>query len=91
MNIHEINSAIIRGDFSNDELNKIVEAVKYARSLISKETKRKLNVGTKVSFVSSRTGVTMTGTVRKVAIKYVTVDTPQGGWRVPANMLTVEV
>jgi hypothetical protein len=27
--------------------------------------------------------------VTKVAIKYVTVDTGMGLWRVPANMLTV--
>jgi small-conductance mechanosensitive channel len=30
-----------------------------------------------------------TGTVTKIAIKYVTVRTVQGMWKVPANMLTV--
>jgi hypothetical protein len=29
----------------------------------------------------------MQGTVNKIAIKYVTVATQQGLWRVPANML----
>jgi len=29
----------------------------------------------------------VTGVVTKIAIKYVTVKTAQGAWRVPANML----
>ena len=40
-----------------------------------------------VKFYSHRAGYTVTGTVKKVAIKYVTVSTNQGLWRVPANML----
>jgi hypothetical protein len=31
----------------------------------------------------------VTGVVTKIAIKYVTVKTAQGLWRVPANMLTL--
>jgi hypothetical protein len=31
----------------------------------------------------------MRGFVTKVAIKYVTIDTGMGLWKVPANMLTV--
>jgi hypothetical protein len=31
----------------------------------------------------------MRGHVKKIAIKYVTVDTGAGAWRVPASMLRV--
>jgi hypothetical protein len=45
-------------------------------------------LGDSVKFHSTKRGMTITGNVKKVAIKYVTVQTPQGGlWKVPANML----
>lgn len=87
--IQEINSAIISGVFTNDDLNSIANAVKYARSQLTQQTKRSLQLGATVRFTSSRTGQTLSGTVDKIAIKYITVRTPQGLWRVPANMLEV--
>lgn len=87
--IQEINSAIISGVFTNDDLNSIANALKYARSQLTQQTKRALQLGTTVRFTSSRTGQTLSGTVDKIAIKYITVRTPQGLWRVPANMLEV--
>ena len=87
--IQEINRAIISGVFTNDELVSIIDAVKYARSQLTQQTKRALQLGTTVRFTSSRTGQTLSGTVDKIAIKYITVRTPQGLWRVPANMLEV--
>lgn len=89
MNISTINQAIMQGSWTNDELTSMIDAVKWARSRLTQKTKRALSLGAKVEFTSSRTGRTMQGTVRKIAIKYVTVDTPEGGWKVPANMLTV--
>jgi small-conductance mechanosensitive channel len=47
-----------------------------------------LALGDSVQFTSNKTGMTLTGRVEKIAIKYVTVRTPQGAWRVPANMLS---
>lgn len=87
--IQEINRAIISGVFTNDDLNSIANALKYARSQLTQQTKRALQLGTTVRFTSSRTGQTLSGTVDKIAIKYITVRTPQGLWRVPANMLEV--
>jgi hypothetical protein len=88
MNIDRINSAIIQGNLTNDELNTVIEAVKFARSRLGRQTKASLMTGDSVSFTSSKTGKTMTGFVTKIAIKYVTVKTLGGLWRVPANMLT---
>ena len=88
--IQDVNSAIMFGDFTNDQLNSIIAAVKFRRGQLTKETKRNLTVGSRVQFVSSRSGQTVAGTVEKVAIKYVTVRDPiRGLWKVPANMLTV--
>ena len=83
----QINVQIIAGTFTNDQLESIIDAIKFARARLAEQTKRSLTIGTSVQFTSSKTGRTMSGTVKKIAIKYVTVNTQQGIWRVPANML----
>ena len=72
--IQQVNSAIMFGEFSNTELDSIISAVQFAK-------------GDTVKFHSTKRGMTMSGTVSKIAIKYVTVSTQQGLWKVPANML----
>ena len=89
MNISQINTAIIQGEFTNMQLNSIMDAVKFARVRLAEATKRSLMPGDNVQFTSTKTGQTMTGFVTKIAIKYVTVKTLGGLWRVPANMLTL--
>ena len=88
MNITQINTAILQGGWTNDELTTVIEAVKYARSRLQKQVKNALMIGDNVNFTSSKTGQNVTGVVTKIAIKYVTVKTLQGAWRVPANMLS---
>ena len=86
--IQEVNSAIMFGTWTNDQLSSIIDAVKWNRAQLSQATKRSLKVGDNVNFTSTKTGMNVTGMVTKIAIKYVTVKTAQGLWRVPANMLT---
>jgi small-conductance mechanosensitive channel len=88
MKLQEIKHAIKFGSFTNDELNTLQEAIKFARSELVHEVKRGLSIGDNVTFTSSRTGKDITGVVEKIAVKYVTVRTIEGGWKVPANMLT---
>ena len=85
--IQEINTSIMFGGLSNDQLDSVLSAVKYARSQLGKSKIRSFARGNSVKFTSSKTGQTVIGTVEKIAIKYVTVATPQGRWKVPANML----
>ena len=87
MNIKEINTAIMFGNLTNTELSSVIDAVKFARTQLTQQNKRSLRVGSNVKFVSTKTGMALQGTVDKIAIKYITVRTPQGLWRVPANML----
>ena len=86
--VQEINQAIMFGDFTNTELMSMIDAVKWRRATLAKLTKASLALGDSVQFTSNKTGMTLTGRVEKIAIKYVTVRTPQGAWRVPANMLS---
>jgi small-conductance mechanosensitive channel len=87
MNISQINTAILQGNLTNDELTSVIDAVKFARSRLTQLNKFSLRIGDTVSFTSSKQGRTVQGEVVKIAIKFVTVRTATGLWRVPANML----
>jgi hypothetical protein len=87
MSVQSINNEILAGNFTNDQLSSIIDAVKFARARLAEKTKRSVTLGSAVRFTSSKNGMTYNGTVDKIAIKYVTVRTSQGLWRVPANML----
>ena len=87
LTIQEVNSAIIAGTFTNDQLSSMIDAIKYARAQITKQKTRAFSIGDSVKFTSNRNGLTYVGTVRKVKIKYVLVNTPGGLFNVPANML----
>ena len=88
MNITQINQAIMHGNLTNDELTTVIDAVKYARAQITRRVKSGLRVGDNVNFNSTKLGRNVTGVIMKIAVKYVTVRTVSGLWRVPANMLT---
>jgi len=88
MNVQQINSAIIAGTWTNDELTSMIDAIKFNRSRLTNQVKYSLRIGDNVNFTSSKTGRNTTGVVMKIAQKYVTVKTITGLWKVPANMLT---
>jgi len=90
MDIRQVNQAIMFGDWTNTELQSIIDAVKWNRASLGKRVKAGLRVGDRVSFTSSKTGMKVVGDITKIAIKYVTVKTSSGLWRCPANMLTQE-
>ena len=77
------------GVLNNDELNKVVEAVKLRRNQLHFTDAHNLKFNDRVSF-QGRHGVIETGTVEKVKIKYVLVRTDRGQrWNVPGSHLTL--
>jgi hypothetical protein len=91
MTLQEINRAIIAGTFSNEDLNSIGDAIKFARGQLAQKAKFTFRAGSQVKFTSSKNGLTVLGTVEKVNRKYIIVRENGkafgGNWRVPANML----
>ena len=85
--IQEVNSAIMFGKFTNDQLNSIAQAIKYRRAQLTKEKVRSFWNGDNVKFVNPKTGRVHVGVVAKVKIKYITVREGNTNWNVPANML----
>ena len=68
------------------ELKSIGDLIKQRKENISKTIMRDLKVGDRVQF-ENRYGEIQLGTVRKKNIKRCVIDTPKGGWNVPASML----
>ncbi len=92
LSIQDVNSAIMFGSFSHEELESVASAVKFRRTQLAKAVKRSVTKGATVKFYNTRHLREMVGTVQKVAIKYITVaELPPHNrlWRVPASMLTV--
>ena len=89
LSIQEINAAIINGDFTNNDLNSMIDAIKFKRKLLTDSVKFTIRVGSAVKFTSNKNGRTYQGTVEAVKIKYATVNTQYGRYRVPMNMLDV--
>jgi uncharacterized protein YwbE len=89
LTIREVNSAIMLQSWTDVELRSMIDAVKWNRAQLVNQVKRSIRVGDNVEFTSSKTGRLTRGFVTKIAIKYITVDTGMGLWRVPANMLSV--
>ena len=87
-NVAQINTLIMTGGLSNDELNSVADALKYMRARIAKRNVWTLVKGVKVKWTSSKTGMTMSGTINKVNRKFMIVGVGTTNWRVPANMLS---
>jgi len=90
MNIKQINTAIMQGNFTNEELNSIGDAMRFARAQLVVRNKSVLTIGSNVKFTSSTRG-TISGVVKKINRKFIIVDQPgqYRSWKVPANMLEV--
>ena len=87
MNIRNIVTEI--HNMNADDLNTVIEAVKYARAQGHRQMARDLDVGDMVEF-DGRGGTKMVCHVKKINIKYVVVSCTNGEqWRVPAGHLTV--
>ncbi len=85
--IQDVNSAIMFGNFTNEQLNSIISAIKFRRAQVTKETKRSMMLGDQVKFVHPKTGRTHFGVVAKIKIKNISVREGNTNWNVPANML----
>ena len=82
----DIGNAILK--MSMEEVNSLVDVIKHRRSEIHSRARLNFKVGDYVYF-SGRKDKPTYGTVKKIAVKYIHVDTDEGAtWRVPAANLT---
>ena len=91
-NVDQIRSAILTSNLSNEDLNSIIDVVKFVRTQLGRSTINTIRVGSNVQFTSSKTGKNITGTVTKIGRKNLIIrekGMSYGNWRVPANMVEV--
>lgn len=87
MNTKEIVATLMSGALNNDDIEQVAQALKFARAQLGNEIKRDLRPGTTVKFYHPKQNFYVAGTVNRIKQKYVLVDTPQGRYNVPANLL----
>jgi hypothetical protein len=86
LTINEVNSAIMHGNFTNEQLNSIAAAVKYRRSELVRQQARTLQIGDSVRFASR--GNVFFGIVERMKIKNALVRVGTGSrYNVPMSML----
>ena len=85
--VDNVTQAIMFGNFSNEDLEAVSQAIRYRRTQLSKEAKRAMAPGIAVKFYHPKQGRDITGTVNRIKQKYILVDTAQGRYNVPANLL----
>jgi hypothetical protein len=76
---------IRNGNLSNDDLNLIIEAVKYARAQNGRRAARTLKLGEQVTF-NGRNGPVV-GRLEQIKIKKAIVVSGMTRWNVPLSML----
>lgn len=84
MNITEIKKAVLRGGFSNQDLDGLIT---FVRGTQTQQTKATINVGDQV-YVVQKTKKTL-GTVIAVKVKKALINLPKGRYNVPLSMIEV--
>ena len=87
MDFLQIVNSINNTSLTNQQLDEIVQAVKYARAQLASRVSRSLSPGDTVQFRSNKNGRTISGTLESIKIKNAIVATTAGRYRVPMNML----
>jgi N-acetylmuramic acid 6-phosphate (MurNAc-6-P) etherase len=87
MSVNQIVTELMSGTLTNDDIEKVAQALKYARSQVAKTIRRQLSPGVSVKFYHPKQNFYIAGTVNRIKQKYVLVDTAQGRYNVPANLL----
>jgi hypothetical protein len=87
--VAEINTAILTGKFTSEDLTSISQAIQFARAQLTSKMVHTFRKGDTVKFTSTKRGVVVTGKVEKVKIKNVLVDCGTfGRWNVRAHLLS---
>ena len=87
MSVDTIITELMSGSLTNDDIERVAQALKHARAQVGREVKRQLAPGASVKFYHPKQNFYIAGTVNRIKQKYVLVDTPRGRYNVPANLL----
>ena len=89
MSVDQIVNELMSGTLTNDDIEQVAQALKYARAQVGRQIKRQLHPGLSVKFYHPKQNFYIAGTVNRIKQKYVLIDTARGRYNVPANLLEV--
>ncbi len=84
--VNQINAAILGGNFSNEEIRAIIQAVKYKQDQMNTVARFMFRKGDQVKF-KTREGITVIGTITKVNRKTTEVKSGMTNWKVTSSLL----
>ena len=84
--VFDISHAILHGDFSNDQLRVIVQAVKYKQDQMNTVARFMFRKGDEVQF-KTRDGRVIKGTITKINRKTTEVKSGMTHWKVTSSLL----
>jgi len=87
MSVDTIITELMSGSLTNDDIERVAQALKHARAQVGRAVKRQLTPGVSVKFYHPKQNFYIAGTVNRIKQKYVLVDTARGRYNVPANLL----
>ena len=87
MNVNSVAQQIMSGNCTNQDLNVLADAIKFARGRLVRQVANQITRGTQVRF--SGKGRSYQGEVVEIKIKNAIVNTQFGRYRVPMSMLEV--
>jgi len=87
MSVDTIITELMSGSLTNDDIERVAQALKHARAQVGRQVKRQLAPGASVKFYHPKQNFYIAGTVNRIKQKYVLIDTPRGRYNVPANLL----
>lgn len=87
MSVDTIITELMSGSITNDDIERVAQALKHARAQVGRQVKRQLAPGASVKFYHPKQNFYIAGTVNRIKQKYVLVDTAKGRYNVPANLL----
>ena len=87
MSVKQIVNELMSGTLTNEDIEQVAQALKYARAQVGRQIKRQLTPGASVKFYHPKQNFYIAGKVNRIKQKYILVDTPQGRYNVPANLL----
>ena len=87
MSVNHIVTELMSGTLTNDDIERVAQALKHARAQVGRQVKRQLAPGASVKFYHPKQNFYIAGTVNRIKQKYVLVDTAKGRYNVPANLL----
>ncbi len=84
--VNQINAAILGGNFTNEEIRAIIQAVKYKQDQMNMVARFMFKKGDQVKF-KTREGVTVIGTITKVNRKTTELRSGATNWKVTSSLL----